>query len=139
MQEITMTAQSLISEETQEGCDWGAQLLRDINACAAQLVPPSSYLCLVSRQLVGMSLYIFVSHTAHTFVAAASSASLPLGALRVMGNKGAVEARLLIGPFALQFINCHLAPHPPNVEQRNQQVSSLISPCHCIVAQSPHR
>jgi hypothetical protein len=29
MQEITMTPRSLIAEETQEGCDWGALLLRD--------------------------------------------------------------------------------------------------------------
>ena len=132
MQEIAMTPRSLITEETQEGCDWGALLLRDVNACALRAglsqrnCTPSSYLCLVSRQLVGMSLYVFVSQVAHTFIASATTASLPLGALSVLGNKGAVEARLLIGSFSLQFINCHLVPHPPNLDKRNEQVHAII-------------
>jgi hypothetical protein len=133
MQEITMTPRSLVCEETQEGCDWGALLQRDINTCSARAALhggcPDAYLCLVSRQLVGMSMYVFVSHAAHTFIAAASSASLPLGALRMLGNKGAVEARLVIGSFTLQFINCHLVPHPHNLSKRNQQVLRLRG-CH---------
>jgi hypothetical protein len=134
MQEITMTPRSLIAEETQEGCDWGALLLRDINACSVRAALhnsfPSPYLCLVSRQLVGMSLYLFVTREAHTFIASASSASLPLGALSMFGNKGAIEARVVIGTYTLQFINCHLAPHPPNVDKRNQQVGVCCNrPC----------
>jgi hypothetical protein len=131
MQEITMTPRSLIAEETQEGCDWGALLLRDINACSVRAAlhnsAPSPYLCLVSRQLVGMSLYVFVTHEAHTIIASVSSACLPLGALSMFGNKGAIEVRVIIGTYSLQFINCHLYPHPPNVEKRNQQVTR----CRC--------
>ncbi len=131
MQEITATPRSLISEETQEGCDWGALLQRDINSCSARAAlhggSPDAYMCLVSRQLVGMSLYVFVSHAAHTLVASAASASLPLGALgNMLGNKGAIEVRLIIGSFTLQFINCHLIPHPPNLAKRNQQVLILV-------------
>jgi hypothetical protein len=126
MQEITMTPRSLISEETQEGCDWGALLLRDINTCSLRTGLQNGaigpYVCLLSRQLVGMSLYVFVSGAAHAAVVSASSASLPLGVLSMFGNKGAIEARLLIGSFTLQFINCHLIPHPPNFAKRNQQV-----------------
>jgi hypothetical protein len=140
MQEITMTARSLISEETQEGCDWGALLLRDINACSMRAAlhggSPDAYMCLVSRQLVGMALYVFVSHAAHTFIASASSACLPLGAMRVLGNKGAVEVRLVIGSFTMQFINCHLAPHPPNVAKRNHQVQCTR---RCRLSHLPHR
>ena len=55
-----MTPRSLIAEETQEGCDWGALLLREINSCSMQAGlhdgAPSAYVCLVSRQLVGMAL-----------------------------------------------------------------------------------
>ncbi len=142
MQEITMTPRSLISEETQEGCDWGALLLREINACSSRnglhSGALSPYVCLVSRQLVGMSLYVFVSHALHSVVASASSASLPLGALSMFGNKGAIEARLLIGSFTLQFINCHLMPHPPNLAKRNQQVHPHAAHTNSIVAINRH-
>jgi hypothetical protein len=132
MQEITMTPRSLMSEETQEGCDWGALLLREINACSMRASlhdgAPSAYVCLASRQLVGMALYVLVTHALHTVVVSASSASLPLGALSMFGNKGAIEVRLLIGSFSMQFINCHLMPHPPNLAKRNQQVR--VAACH---------
>ncbi len=138
MQEITMTPRSLISEETQEGCDWGALLLREINSCSMQAGlhdgAPSAYVCLVSRQLVGMALYVFVSHALHTVVVSAASASLPLGALSMFGNKGAIEVRLLIGSFSMQFINCHLMPHPPNLAKRNQQVRCPPSAITAVIA-----
>ena len=53
--------------------------------------------------------------------------SLALGAMGVMGNKGAVGIRLKIAETSMCFVTTHLAPHMSAVQKRNQNFIDIFT------------
>ena len=73
---------------------------------------------LVSKQLVGMLILVFVRKTLRHHISSISSVSSGQG-MMWMGNKGGVAIRFQIYDTVLCFVNSHLAAFDNMVERRN--------------------
>lgn len=86
----------------------------------------TTYTKLVSKQLVGMLIIIYVKecHVAHTSELAASSEGT--GIMGMMGNKGGVSVRFKLHATSFCFVCSHLAAHNKNVLRRNRDWSEIL-------------
>lgn len=77
---------------------------------AIQEALPPGYELVAEQQLIGLLLLVYISPKFVSEVKSISTTSVGTGVMGVMGNKGAVTARLVLGETTrLVFINSHLA------------------------------
>jgi len=77
---------------------------------AIQEALPPGYELVAEQQLIGLLLLVYISPRFVSEVKSISTTSVGTGVMGVMGNKGAVTARLVLGETTrLVFINSHLA------------------------------
>lgn len=85
------------------------------------------YTKLVSKQLVGMLLVIFV-HSKHVgHISDVATASEGTGIMGLMGNKGGVSIRFKFHASTFCFVCSHLAAHTKNVLRRNHDWSEIMT------------
>ncbi len=71
---------------------------------------PEGYQLVTSEQLSGLLLLIYASPEVAPTISNVSTVSVGTGLFGVMGNKGAVTTRVILGEATkLVFVNCHLA------------------------------
>lgn len=85
----------------------------------------SKYTLILNGNLVGLCLGVFVKSTLLPFVSDARSATVGIGLMGVMGNKGAVTARFKVHDSSLCFVCCHLRAHREEVAGRNLDVKTI--------------
>lgn len=85
----------------------------------------SKYTLILNGNLVGLCLGVFVKSTLLPFVSDARSATVGIGLMGVMGNKGAVTARFKVHDSSLSFVCCHLRAHREEVAGRNLDVKTI--------------
>lgn len=83
------------------------------------------YTKLISKQLVGMFLVIFIKSSHANDVAEISTDSAGVGIMGMMGNKGAVAIRMRLRDSYFCFVNSHLAADSSQVERRNQDFQDI--------------
>ena len=91
---------------------------------------PRGYELVAEQQLIGLLLLVYASPTVAPIVTSVSTTSVGTGLGGVMGNKGAVTARIILGEATrMVFINCHLAAGTGkgNVERRNWDAAQITS------------
>lgn len=120
MQEIDMTAGALLKEETEAGAYWEEVVQNELGV---------HYVKLVSRQLVGILLCIFIRDEHVRNISEFRVAVQGIGFGGKMGNKGVVGARFKLYETSFCFLSTHLAPHTKNVEKRNQNYHDILQRC----------
>ncbi|EFC44909.1 phosphatidylinositol polyphosphate 5-phosphatase [Naegleria gruberi] len=122
LQEIDMTAEAMLKKETQSKLEW-IQVLESELQCSSK----SKYIRLADKQLVGMFCCLFINEKFHSQVRDVQAVSLALGAMGVMGNKGAVGIRLKVAETTMCFVTTHLAPHQGAIQKRNQNFMDIFT------------
>lgn len=97
---------------------------------ALQPALPEGYTLVAEQQMLGLLLLVYASPSIAQSVRGVSVASVGTGLGGVMGNKGAVAARIIIGESTrILFINSHLAAGADKaaVERRNWDAAQITS------------
>jgi hypothetical protein len=90
------------------------------------LFSPERYVCVQSRQLVGILLLVFVRKDHEPFTRDVMVTEVGTGIMNRGGNKGGVVTRMRIYDTTLCIASCHLTAHDHNVERRNQDFHELM-------------
>lgn len=90
------------------------------------LFAPERYVCVQSRQLVGILLLVFVRKDHEMFTRDVMVTEVGTGIMNRGGNKGGVVTRMRIYDTTLCIASCHLTAHDHNVERRNQDFHELM-------------
>lgn len=73
-----------------------------------------------------MFIIVFVKNDLRVFVENVESSYKPMGFANVIGNKGGIVISFKLLGYQLTFVNCHLAPKPYKVLERNKNVFTLV-------------
>lgn len=124
-QEVDLSAEAFLLNDSTRDEFWTLQIDKVINESG-------KYTKLISTQLVGMLLVIFIKsdlekHVKNCFVDSAGCGIMGNFnfILGMMGNKGGVAVRIEICDSILCFVNSHLAADSKDVERRNQDYSEI--------------
>lgn len=74
-----------------------------------------------------MFLIVFIKQDLYPLIDSISSEIKPMGFAKILGNKGGMVISFKLAGFRMVFINCHLAPKPHKVLERNKHAKNLIS------------
>jgi phosphatidylinositol-bisphosphatase len=85
------------------------------------------YTLLMQKSMVGLLICVFVKNSHQTRVKYVSAASVGVGVMGMMGNKGGVSLRLQFYDSTLCFVCSHLAAHRENVTGRNADFSNVYN------------
>ena len=91
---------------------------------------PPGYRLVVEQQLIGLLLLIYASPVIAPQISHVSATSVGTGLGGIMGNKGAVTARILLGETTrMVFINSHLTAgtEKTSLERRNWDAQQVVS------------
>ena len=78
------------------------------------------------NRVLGIVIMVFVKRPLLCYVREVETGSLRTGFGGLLGNKGAVSVRMLLGDLSICFTNCHLAPHCQNNDRRVQELHDII-------------
>eukprot|EP00871_Galdieria_phlegrea_P001202 jgi/Galph1/2082/GphlegSOOS_G760.1 len=90
------------------------------------LFAPERYICVQSRQLVGILLLVFVRKDHEPYTRDVMVTEVGTGIMNRGGNKGGVVARMRIYDTTICIAACHLTAHDHNVERRHQDFHELM-------------
>eukprot|EP00038_Savillea_parva_P030608 m.78922 g.78922 ORF g.78922 m.78922 type:complete len:749 (+) comp9257_c0_seq2:202-2448(+) len=91
------------------------------------LAARGTYAKLLSKQLVGILLMIYIKTDLLPHVEGLVSASEGTGILGMMGNKGGVSIRFKLYNSTFCFVCSHLAAHNKNVKRRNKDWDDIMN------------
>jgi phosphatidylinositol-bisphosphatase len=84
------------------------------------------YRLVATKYLVGLLLYCYVKESVADKVKDVRSASVGVGVMGMLGNKGGVSIRLTLFDSGLCFVCSHLAAHRENVAGRNADYKNIL-------------
>jgi len=79
------------------------------------------------RQLVGVILFVFAAPNVVPLLGDVSVETMRTGLGGIVGNKGAVAARMHVGHTTLAVVCAHMAAHTKNVAERNSNYHTIMS------------
>ncbi len=79
-----------------------------------------------SIEMCQMFIIVFIKNDLRLFVESVESNYKPMGFANVIGNKGGLVINFKLLGYQLTFVNCHLAPKPYKVLERNKHVKNLV-------------
>ena len=91
---------------------------------------PDGYELVTEKQMIGLYLVIYASPTLAPQISSVSITSVATGIGGLLGNKGAVTARIVLGDTTrMVFVNSHLAAgaEKGNLERRNWDAAQIVS------------
>ncbi|KAL7033635.1 hypothetical protein ACKWTF_007654 [Chironomus riparius] len=118
LQEIDMSAETIIKSETRPDYNWIAKILEGAH-------PSDIYEELVTVRLVGMMLTILVKKSIRSSISKICTSMVGTGTLK-FGNKGGVGASFQLNETCLCFVNSHLAAHVQEFERRNEDHDEIL-------------
>jgi phosphatidylinositol-bisphosphatase len=83
------------------------------------------YTIIAEKHLVGLLLVVLVKSSLHQYVKDVRTASLGVGIMGMLGNKGGVSVRLCLYDTSICFVCAHLAAHRENVAGRNSDFKNI--------------
>jgi len=117
-QELDLTAEALLLGDTARAAPWEQAGLRALQ----QLGP---YKVMLSKQLVGMLLCVYVRTDLVPVLHCPLSAAAGVGIMGMMGNKGGVAIRFQLHDSTFCLVNTHLSAHQENLLRRNQDFHEI--------------
>ncbi|KAL8792391.1 MAG: hypothetical protein Q9195_005005 [Heterodermia aff. obscurata] len=91
---------------------------------------PGGYELVAEEKLAGLYLVIYASPTLAPQITSVSTTSVGTGLAGLLGNKGAVTARIVLGETTrIVFVNCHLTAgvEKGSLERRNWDAAQVVS------------
>lgn len=79
-----------------------------------------------SVNMFQMFLCVFIKSDLYPLVDNISSEIKPMGFAKILGNKGGMVISFKICNFRMVFVNCHLAPKPHKVLERNKHAKGIL-------------
>jgi inositol polyphosphate 5-phosphatase INPP5B/F len=119
LQEIDMSASSLLKEETEAGDAWDSIFENTFDA--------TKYERINSKQLVGLYNCVYVKKSLLPYLEDARMDESGVGALGMMGNKGGIGIRFKLYESTLCFFTAHLAAKQSKITQRNQNFHDIMN------------
>lgn len=80
-----------------------------------------------SVDLVGLWIAVFAVHRIRPCISKVQVATLSRGVGNILGNKGAVYARMDILDTSICFVNAHFAAHREHVQKRNEDFHAIFT------------
>ncbi|GAM21673.1 hypothetical protein SAMD00019534_048480 [Acytostelium subglobosum LB1] len=117
-QELDLTAEALLLGDTTRAAPWE-------QAIQQTLAQQGDYVKLLSRQLVGILLCVYVKKEHLKNITHVQSDIAAVGIMGMMGNKGGVAIRFQFYNTSICIINSHLNAHMENVMRRNQDQKDI--------------
>jgi len=117
-QELDLSKEAYLFTDSPREEEW-------LKAVTFSLHTKAEYVKVRLVRLIGMMLVIFVKKELQEYVSDVSSCTVGTGLLGKMGNKGGVSIRFNLHQTSLCFINSHFAPHPEEIERRNQDFTEI--------------
>ena len=71
-------------------------------------------------------LIVFLRSEYFPFIENVTSSYKPMGFAKIVGNKGGIGISFKLFGYNLTFINCHLAPKPYKVLERNNHAKNIV-------------
>ena len=132
-QELDLSAETFLLNNSSKARPWEDAISSALNQrddVEAHAVPggggsASKYTHVVSKQLVGILLVVFVKSSLGAHVSVVGTDSAGVGVLGVMGNKGGVAALLRVFDEEWLIVNSHLAAGQGKESRRNQDYAEL--------------
>lgn len=84
------------------------------------------YSDVTSIDMCQMFLIVFIKKELTPFIENVCSSYKPMGFAKLIGNKGGIIIGFRFMGYQLTFVNCHLAPKPYKVLERNKHAKTLI-------------
>ena len=104
---------------------WVERLTQTLNKRSQNNNPHSTYVMLTQKSMVGLLICVFVKYVHAPRVKYVNAASVGVGVMGMMGNKGGVSIRLQFYDSTLCFVCSHLAAHRENVVGRNADFANV--------------
>lgn len=79
-----------------------------------------------SIDMYQMFLIVFIKKELKPFVDNVCSSYKPMGFAKVIGNKGGIVISFKLLGYQMTYVNCHLAPKPYKVLERNKHAKNLV-------------
>jgi hypothetical protein len=84
------------------------------------------FLDVTSIHMCQMFLIVFIRSQYLPFVENVTSSYKPMGFAKIVGNKGGIGISFKLFGYIVTFINCHLAPKPYKVLERNNHAKNIV-------------
>lgn len=142
MQELDMSAESLLRQETSKAQPWIEHLERQLNEASEQifqrlfgttLPDDEKYELIQAKQLCGVLLTLYIKKKHVPFVKDVVTGVRVTGILGMMANKGGIATRFQLHDSTFCIINAHFNAHQTNVSRRNQDyrdICAMLFPMH---------
>lgn len=98
--------------------DWMKHLRRLLNYYGFKEVEVTS--------MFQMFLLVFVKNDLYNLIDDISVETKPMGFAKIIGNKGGMAISFNMAGFRFTILNCHLAPKPHKVLERNKHAKTLV-------------
>jgi len=109
---------------------WSEKIHQTVNHAVSKVSQNPArdgYTLIMQRSMVGLLVSVFVKNVHKPRTKYVSSASVGVGVMGMMGNKGGVSVRLQFYDSTLCFVCTHLAAHRENVTGRNADFANVYS------------
>ncbi|KAI9007218.1 Endonuclease/exonuclease/phosphatase [Gaertneriomyces semiglobifer] len=118
-QELDLNTQAYLYNDTLKEDEWCSAIELALKSSGAK------YVKVVSKQLVGMFIVLYVKQEERDKVQEVSAEYLGTGLLGMMGNKGAAAIRFRYYDSYFAFVDSHLAADTSMVDRRNQDYQEI--------------
>ncbi len=98
--------------------DWQKHLKNTINYYG--------YADVAAIEMCQMFILVFIKKEYLPFIDSVETSYKPMGFAKVIGNKGGIIISFKLMGYHLIFVNCHLAPKPYKVLERNKHAKLLV-------------
>ncbi|KJE94431.1 synaptojanin-PB [Capsaspora owczarzaki ATCC 30864] len=124
---VDLTAGNIMNADDSHRTAWEKAIKDTINSSVFPNGQPASYALVVSQQLVGVCLCIFVRSDSISHVRDVVIGKHKTGFGGYAGNKGAVAIRFRMYSTSICFVCAHLAAGQSNVTERNSDYADIMS------------
>lgn len=83
-------------------------------------------IAITSVDMCQMFLIVFIKEKYYPYVENIKSSYKAMGFAKIVGNKGGIGISFKLFGYKMTFINCHLAPKPYKVLERNKHAKNIV-------------
>ncbi|XP_008466924.2 type IV inositol polyphosphate 5-phosphatase 9 [Cucumis melo] len=121
---VPLKASNVFGSENRKICSKWNSMIRE----ALKKKVKQNFKCIISKQMVGIMISIWVRSDLHPFIRSPSVSCIGCGIMSCLGNKGSVSVRFRLHETSFCFVCTHLASGGKEGDEknRNQNVSDIL-------------